>query len=193
MKKKNNTQSQQFYLDLKFGKYAEAIMKDWIIDFFSKKKPTSYLYNSDDEFGHLPEGERRIRLKEYDLKFDIGGKEVLFEVKADKYENTGNLVFEHTHNGKPSGVFVTKAEYFVYFFPRFIENNVYIIKSEKLKKLLLPNEERIWHTNHGGDQGKTVNYLISKCDFNDEFIMAGGLIKTVENVSIPAEFGLTRF
>lgn len=191
MKTNNNTQSQQFYLDLKFGKYAEATMKDWIIDFFSKKKPTTYLCNSDDEFGHLPKDERKIRLKEYDLKFDIGGKEVLFEVKADKYENTGNLVFERTDKGKPSGVFVTKADYFVYFFPRFIENNVYIIKSEKLKKLL---EKRNWHTNqNGGDQGKTVNYLISKCDFNDEFIMAGGLIKTLENIIIPAEFGLTRF
>ena len=190
--KKNTDRSEQFYLDLKFGKYAEAAMKDWIIDFVSKEKKISYLCNSDDEFGHLPKDERKIRLKEYDLKFDIEGTQVLFEVKADKYDNSGNLIFEYKDNGKSSGVFVTKSDYFVYFFPRFFKNNVYIIKSEKLLELL--SEPRWKHyLNYGGDLGTTANFKIAKDEFNDEFIKAGGLIKTVENVSIPSEFNLTRF
>lgn len=192
--KKNTDRNEQFMLDLKFGKFAEATIKDWLIDLFDKKGRTlSYLYDSDFEFANLPSAERRVRLKEYDLKFDLEGKELRFEVKTDKYHDTGNLAFEYKDNNKnPSGVFVSKAEYFVYFFPRFFTENVYMIKSENLVELLSQNRWKAYF-DYGGDINKTLNFIIPKEEFNKEFIEAGGLITTIDNITIPSHFNLTRF
>ena len=192
--KKNIDRSHQFNLDLKFGKCAEATIKKWLIDLFAKKGRTlSYLYDSDFEFANLPNAERRIRLKEYDLKFDLDGKEIRFEVKTDKYHDTGNLAFEYKDNNKNlSGVFVSKAEYFVYFFPRFFTENVYMIKSESLVKLLSEEEWKV-HFKYGGDINETLNFIIPKEEFNHRFIEAGGLITTIDNITIPSYFNLTRF
>jgi len=191
---KNIDRNIQFQNDHKFGKYAEETMKEWISDFFMEnKKPISYLYDSDKEFAHLEEEERKERLKDYDLKFQTEAKkEVLFEVKTDKYPDSGNLAFEYKHNKKESGVFRTKADYFIYFMPRFFTENVYIIKSEKMVKLL-KNEKWKNYFNYGGDLGTTINFIVPKSEFNEDFIAAGGRIETMKNIAIPKEFNLTRF
>lgn len=192
---KNVDRSLQFQSDLKWGKYAEATMKEWVSDFFlENKKPISYLYDSDEEFAHLEEEERKERLKDYDLKFRLDGnnKELTFEVKSDRYPDTGNLAFEYKHNGKESGIFRTKADYFIYFMPRFLTENIYIIKSEKMVELLSQTKWKNYF-NYGGDLGTTVNYIVPKDEFNEEFISFGGRIETMKNVAIPAHFNLTRF
>lgn len=55
----------------------------------------------------------------YDLRMSYRDKEYTYEIKTDVYpRDTGNIVIEFESRGKGSGVMVTKADYFVTFFPR---------------------------------------------------------------------------
>lgn len=203
MKTKYNTnRTDQFNGDLNWGKWGESTMWPWIENFFTRgDKKLSYWYDSDYEVSslNLKGLEKKKMLKSYDLKFGLyyGNKifcekEIKFEIKTDKYANTGNLAFEYKDNGVESGVFTTTAEYFIYFMPRFETDNIYIIKSEKLKNLLSEEKWNIYF-HYGGDIGKTLNFIIPKNEFDSHFIASGGKIETITDVSIPSEFGLSRF
>ena len=61
---------------------------------------------------------------EYDLKMLDPDKKktILYEVKTDLYEKefdkgTGNLVLEFEDRGKPSGIQVTRADYYIWYLP----------------------------------------------------------------------------
>lgn len=191
---------EQFKKDLNFGSWGEEILMPWIRDYFNRKDfHLSYWWNSEKEADELKlvGVKRQLKLKEYDLKFGYypsttpkyPTKYVTFEIKTDKYEDTGNVCFERSDNGKKSGVFSTKSDYFIYFFPRYRENNLYIIKSEKLRGLLEMYNNYI---TYGGDLGKTANYIIRKEDFNDNFKKAGGRIETF-TPTIPEKYNLKTF
>ena len=64
-------------------------------------------------------------LREWDIKYiikdihdiiNLNGKSYKFEIKADKYVNTGNVAIENRYKGNDSGL-NTKADYFVYVMP----------------------------------------------------------------------------
>jgi len=201
MKTKYNTnRTDQFNGDLDWGKWGESTMWPWIEKFFTRgDKKLSYWYDSDYEARDMKGSDKKAMLKSYDLKFGLyyGNKifcerEIKFEIKTDKYANTGNLAFEYKDKGVESGVFTTAAEYFVYFMPRFEKDNIYIIKCDKLKALLSEDKWKIYY-NYGGDLNKTLNFIIPKNEFDVDFIACGGRIETMTNVSIPEEFGLSRF
>jgi len=185
--------TKEFEKDNEWGKFGEEIIAMFIQKTFkSKNKTISYWFSND--------AKNKLSLKLWDLRFGVyengslEAKETFeVEVKTDGYTtNTGNLVFEKSCGKKPSGVFVTTSRYFVYFMPLFKENNVYIIRSEKLKKLLTDNFNDC--IVYGGDEGSnTAMYKISKNDFNDKFIKAGGKIVTYNDYKIPEKFNKQQF
>jgi hypothetical protein len=173
-----------FKQDLEFGAWGEKIMVDYITN-----KLTTY-----NRLCIFTGSSRGKSLKDYDLRFDLLNnvtKEITYEVKTDKYEDTGNVFFEKSCNGVESGVIYSKADYFIYFLPRKKESNLYYIRTENLKHILTT----IFHfcISYGaGDGGRVVGYLINTQDFDEVFIKYGGEIITLD-VNIPDEYNLTRF
>ena len=69
-----------------------------------------------------------------------------------------NLVVEFESRGKPSGISVTEADFYVYFMPKL--NEVWNIKMDELKKLIKSNN---FKKVSGGDEGsETKMYLIKR-------------------------------
>lgn len=197
MKKKNNfNRKKQFNSDLRWGKWGESTIIPFITKTFLKgTKSVSYWYSSDDITSN------KKTLKEWDLRFGVYDSEVSriefvdkieFEIKTDKYGvNTGNLIFEKSCNRKPSGVFATKAKWFIYFLPLFKQDNIYLIKSENLRNLLKNYNNDL---TSGGDYGSnTMMYKIPRIDFDKQFKSAGGTIHTWNDYTIPEEFNLNLF
>lgn len=102
----------------------------------------------------------------YDLKMSYKGKEYTYEVKTDTYErDTGNMAIEFESWNKASGISVTQADYFTYFFPRLGE--IWNIKVSDLRQLILDTKP---YQTIGGDKGSnTKMYLIKKKDVKEYF------------------------
>jgi hypothetical protein len=101
----------------------------------------------------------------YDLKMAYMGQEYTYEVKTDTYKNTGNMAIEFESRGKASGINVTQATYFTYFFPHLGE--IWNIRCSKLRKLIAHLSPYV-HT--GGDPGSNTKfYLIKKTDVEKYF------------------------
>jgi len=192
---KDFNRSKEFEKDLQYGNWGEGVMIRFIESFFqTRDNHLSYWYSIDD----VQKDKRK--LKEWDLRFGIYNKtdrinytdKVDFEVKTDMYEiNTGNLIFEKSSGGKKSGVFATKAKYFIYFLPLFNEHNIYVIKSEKLIELL---NNFNTHIVSGGDfLSNTMMYKISRVEFDEKFKEAGGKIITYNDYTIPERFNKEQF
>lgn len=195
--KQNFNRTKQFNSDLEWGNFGEQTLIPFIEKYFNRgDKFISYWYNSSDIT------KNKKVLKEWDLRFgtydknyfngkDFTGK-IEFEIKTDKYPiNTGNLIFEKSCGRKQSGVFATKANYFLYFLPLFKQNNIYLIKSEALRVLLKKYD---WCITSGGDYGSnTMMYKIPREDFDKEFIEAGGRIETFNDYTIPEWFNVKEF
>lgn len=190
---KTFNRTKEFNKDLDYGQWGEGVMIRFIESFFqTKERFVSYWYSN--------EHTNKAKLKEWDLKFGTylytdrinytGQFEV--EVKTDMYEtNTGNLIFEKSSGNKKSGVFATKAKYFIYFLPLFNKDNIYIIQSYKLVELLSKFNT---HIVSGGDFGSnTMMYRVSRVEFDDEFKKVGGKIITFEDYIIPERFNKQTF
>lgn len=93
--------------------------------------------------------------------------ESTFEIKTDVYpKNTGNLFVEFECRGKPSGIRVSKAEWFVTIFPLLGE--VWIIRTDTLKNIIYENQLKT--TEQSGDEGSnTRGYLVPRNAFRDKF------------------------
>lgn len=114
---------------------------------------------------------------EYDLKMSYGDKCYTYEIKTDVYKvNTGNMVIEFESRGKPSGISVTKADFFVTYFPFLGE--IWNISSDGLKKLIANIKPRIFE--HSGDQNSNTKlYRLKKSEVIQHF--------KVHKVQIPHE------
>ena len=99
-----------------------------------------------------------------DLKFGqegeqwltILGREIKVEVKRerDKWKKTGNIAFEFRCSGKPSGLAVTKADYWVHVLSfDGVPEAAFIFRVPRLKERLkaMHKEGRVRVTN-GGDR-----------------------------------------
>lgn len=101
----------------------------------------------------------------YDLKMAYSGQEYTYEVKTDTYSNTGNMAIEFESWGKVSGIDITQATYFTYFFPHLGE--IWNIRCSKLKKLIAFLNPKVVI---GGDEGSnTKMYLLRKKDVEQYF------------------------
>lgn len=114
----------------------------------------------------------------HDYKFIKNGKECMFEIKTDgahirpnketgELYETGNMVVEYESRGKASGIAATKAEFFITYYPQL--NEIWLIKTEKLKDLIRENKDTIRKT-VGGDSGSnTKMFLLNRERFKKEF------------------------
>lgn len=120
----------------------------------------------------------------YDLKMELNSKIITFEVKTDVWcvpgrhvdmpfgriwveaKDSGNLFIEYQSRNKPSGIAVTNAQVFVYYYP-FL-NQYWTIKVSDLKRLIADNKFR--ETKLSGDANSdTRGYLIPREKFKSYF------------------------
>lgn len=99
-----------------------------------------------------------------------GFKNVSYEIKTDvlckPHFDTGNIFVEFESRGKDSGITVTTAKWFVTYFKHF--NEIWYIKSDKLRKLISENSFKI-HTDSGDLGSNTMGYLIPRYQFKKYF------------------------
>lgn len=104
---------------------------------------------------------RHDRTNKYDMlvKTAKKGKEFSVEVKEDfTCEETGNVGLEFHCRGKPSGIDVTQATHYVYKLHTKQGIRFYIIKTDKLKKMIVDRKYK--RIVIGGDKDSgSMNYL----------------------------------
>lgn len=193
MKKKNTN---KFNSDLEWGRFIEFETITFI-----EKSFNEVLNKNGKKLRFIQENisTKKNELKKWDMKYgvyEIGSiflsKEVFFEIKGDKFDNTGNLFFEKSCSNKASGVFSTEADYFVYFLPRYNSKNFYIAKPKDLIELL--NTKFPQCINYGGgDGGRVVSFLINKDEFDEAFLekKVGRILDC--DIKIPEKFGVDKF
>ena len=108
----------------------------------------------------------------HDTIVEFNGELVSYEIKTDVYctpdRDTGNIFIEYECRNKPSGIEVTQAKWFVYYF-KFL-NEIWFIKTDNLKQIIQENDIR--KTNMSGDKGSnTKGYLIKRKNFIENFIV----------------------
>lgn len=184
----------QFQKDLEWGTFFEFESISVIEGFFNKFLSTQ---NKRLEFLQENISTSVKELKKWDTKYIVVDNftnkrtnAITFEIKTDKYDETGNLFFEKSCNKKLSGVFATEADYFIYCLPRYKSQNFYLVKPQKLIDLI--NEKFAQCLSYGGgDGGRVTSFLINKHQFDEEFVKIGKLIDW--DVEIPSKFNLDRF
>jgi hypothetical protein len=144
--------SYNFKKDIILGEEGEEFIKEFLI-----KK--DFVFISDNKNNN------------FDLIMSYEGREFKYEIKTDvlisKENDTGNLVVEFESRNKPSGISITKADYFVYFIPKLGE--IWNIRVDKLKELINKNN---FKKVIGGDVGSnTKMYLIKREKFKNHFIV----------------------
>lgn len=194
--KNRKSNSQKFKDDLSYGSHFEYATIPFIEEFFNKHfnpqgKRLEFLQtNMSTEIKKLKEWDTKYIVTDSLTRKRLEDNPLTFEIKADKYDMTGNLFFEKTCKGQPSGVFVTAADYFVYILPRYQSQNFYIVKPEKLRQLLTTVFASCISKGNG-DGGKVTSYLVNKFTFDEEFIKIGKILDV--NIEIPDKFNLTKF
>ena len=115
------------------------------------------------EFGHT---------NEWDIKAKINGKIFTFEVKEDfTCERTGNVGVEFECRGKPSGISVSKADFYIFKIHTPNRILIYLFKTKQLKGMI--TEGKYFRIVNGGDIGSgSMNYLFKY----DTFIKYGKCI-----------------
>jgi hypothetical protein len=122
------------------------------------------MFDDDLKFGHVYE-RRALHLFKYEnfsfndtSAYDIllNGK-IKIEVKADRLTYaTGNLAVEYECRGKPSGISISEAHYYIFFvINRNADDDVYIIPTEHLKQMIQGCK-----IVYGGDRNVSAMYLL---------------------------------
>ena len=80
----------------------------------------------------------------------LGTDQAKVEVKTerDQWAHTGNAVFEFTSRGKPSGIAVTQADYWVHNFHLNGRTMLTFPRPQGLPAHLLPNQGLCWLTHY---------------------------------------------
>ena len=145
------TSDEKFRDDLEIGNMGEREMAD-----FLKEKYDYSLVN----FGNT---------SDYDIKMKSKGREILIEVKTDRWEYhknkiTNNMFIEVSCGGKLSGIQSTKSHLFIYFFPD--QETAYFIKSSDLKELI-KTPGLSFQNARGSDGARVRGVLINKIRFEN--------------------------
>lgn len=95
----------------------------------------------------------------YDIRVRIDDEIITIEVKEDfMCEKTGNVSLEFESRGKPSGISVSEADYYVYKIHRLGKLFYVFIRTRYLKEAISNHEYH--RVVNGGDRGSnTMNYL----------------------------------
>ena len=111
-----------------------------------------------------------------DYKWDIKGikdsKDITFEIKGDRYKNTGNMALEIKDAGKPSGISKSEADMFIYNYTNLDDNFIYLffIEMPKLRRILKDNYSNLRIVN-GGDNDEAEIILLPMKDYKSHFTM----------------------
>lgn len=95
----------------------------------------------------------------YDILAEIKEKEYSFEIKEDFMSwKTGNVALEFECRGKPSGIQISEASFYIYKIHEKNEIHFYLFKTSILKKMV--KEQKYFRVVNGGDKGSnSMNYL----------------------------------
>jgi len=106
----------------------------------------------------------------YDIKGVYKSNVTKFEIKSDRYKNTGNMALEIYDNGKLSGISVSEADVFIYNYTNISELYVYLffIPLVELKKVLKDNESKL-NIIKGGDNKETSIILLPMAEYKEYF------------------------
>lgn len=108
----------------------------------------------------------------YDALIERNGEKIKYEIKTDVFckpeYDTGNIYVEIECRGKPSGIMVTEAKWFVTYFKHF--NEIWYIKTTDLIKLIEENKQNLIKKENSGDKNSvTKGWLIPKWKFYESF------------------------
>lgn len=187
-----------FKNDLEFGEWAERALNPHIERNIKNNEYSLQFHHYRHEIT-----KKKSELKDYDIAYQlirktdkkdyygknitevVEGKRITFEIKADRYNSeTNNLMFEIKCNNKKSGLGYTKADYFVLWTPLYLKDNLWIMKSQDLLKLL---ETRFSHTLcYGGDGNRSYMFKVHKDDLKQLFRDNNGMIYDY-NIPLPED------
>lgn len=95
----------------------------------------------------------------YDLAMSYDGKTYTYEIKTDVYpKDTGNIAIEIEAWGKPSGLSVTEADYFVTYFKHYGE--IWNIPTRRLRDLIKNGNFMV--REGCGDEGSNTKLVLMK-------------------------------
>lgn len=106
----------------------------------------------------------------YDIKGVYKSNVTKFEIKSDRYKNTGNMALEIYDNGNLSGICVSEADVFIYNYTNISELYVYLffIPLVELKKVLKDNESKL-NIIKGGDDKEASIILLPMAEYKEYF------------------------
>jgi hypothetical protein len=95
----------------------------------------------------------------WDIKARVNGKVFTFEIKEDfTCERTGNIGVEFECRGRPSGIAVSKADFYIYKIHSKYGIKIYLYKTNQLKGMIA--DKKYFRVVNGGDVGSgSMNYL----------------------------------
>ena len=114
-------------------------------------------------------------LSDFDIDLDFGlinerkvkeifenGSKIEVKTERDRWHNTGNIAIEIEFKGKPSGLSVTKADYWIHILSLEDEMQMALLFSVPKLKELVKKALRIHSTNivYGGDNNASKLILI---------------------------------
>ncbi len=106
----------------------------------------------------------------YDYVLRINNIEASYEIKCDLYcspsYDSGNLYIEFICKGKESGIAVTKADWYINYFP--LLNQFWYIKTDILRELITNNNFEI-RTSKRDTATPSKGYLINREEFKQYF------------------------
>lgn len=127
-----------FYEALTYGKEIE----NKVLEFIQKKYPKSYLSKG--------------KCSEFDIC--VPEKNIFIEVKCDKKSNyTGNIVIECEMYNKPSGINITKSDYWIIY-----DGIFHWFKIDQIKKCINDIKPKLVEIIGNGDKKSKFVYLIKK-------------------------------
>jgi len=142
-----------FNKDLNDGEKGENL----VIEHLKKLGGTLLSKNNDNKFDAVIE--RNGKISKYEIKTDFFCKPTY---------DTGNIFVETECRGKPSGIMVTKADWFVTYYKYL--NEIWYIKTNELIKLIDGNRKNLIFKKDSGDKGsKTHGWLVPRWKFTEDF------------------------
>lgn len=99
----------------------------------------------------------------YDIRARVNGKIFTFEVKEDfTCAHTGNVGIEFECRGKPSGIAVSKADFYIYKIHTANGVKFYLFKTKQLKSMIA--DKKYFRIVNGGDKGSNSMNCLFKYD-----------------------------
>lgn len=149
-----------FKLDLAKGEQGEVEVAE-----FLKQIGFEILnFNKDMDYDILAIQRRLVSVLDDKLNTKYN-EQYTFEIKTDEWEHyhnkiTNNMFIEISCNNKPSGIAGSKADFFIYYFPK--HETLYVIDRLKLIKELY--SMGAIRSSQSGDGGRVLGYLIDRTE-----------------------------